>query len=374
MERVPGMVGEALRPEAKCDVMEERLFIRADASPQIGTGHVMRCLALAQAWQDSGGSVSFVMVMEAPALENRLTSEGMEVVRLSADPGSVDDAHQTAGLVQEAGSDWVVVDGYHFGADYQRVIKDHALRLLFIDDNEHADHYCADVVLNQNIYAQDGWYASREPHTQPLLGTRYALLRQEFLKWRGWNRETPKVAGKVLVTLGGGDVEGVTLKVIRALQRVKVAELQATVVVGGSSRRGKELQSAIRGLRFAVRLERDVKSMPELIAWADLAVSAGGSTCWELAFMGLPACVLILAENQERNVSALGLRAQVVDLGRAADVSEERISGEIEGLMTDRRRRQGMSEQGRALVDGAGASRVVRAMREQCQYLSMKTR
>lgn len=344
--------------------MEERLFIRADAGPQIGTGHVMRCLALAQAWQDRGGSVSFVMVMEAPALENRLRSEGMEVVRLSADPGSVDDAHKTAGLAQEAGSDWVVVDGYHFGADCQRVIKDHALRLLFIDDNEHADHYCADVVLNQNIYAQDGWYASREPHTQPLLGTRYALLRREFLKWRGWNRETPKVAGKVLVTLGGGDVEGVTLKVIRALQRVKVDELEATVVVGGSSRHGKELQSAVPGLRFPVRLERDVKSMPELMAWADLAVSAGGSTCWELAFMGLPACVLVLAENQERNVSALGLRAQVVDLGRAAEVNEERISGEIEGLMTDRPRRQGMSEQGRALVDGGGANRVVRAMRE----------
>lgn len=213
-----------------------QVVFRVDASTQIGTGHVMRCLALAQAWQDTQGQPIFITANPIPALEERLKSEGMKVVHLAAEPGSLADAQETAALAHQFEANWVVVDGYQFGSEYQQTIKNSGLNLLFIDDYGHAEHYYADVVLNQNISAEEEWYQHREPYTQLLLGTRYTLLRREFWQWQGWQRTVPPVAKKVLVTLGGADPDNVTLKVIQSLQIVEVEELEAVVVVGEVTR------------------------------------------------------------------------------------------------------------------------------------------
>ncbi|NEP28200.1 UDP-2,4-diacetamido-2,4,6-trideoxy-beta-L-altropyranose hydrolase, partial [Moorena sp. SIO3I6] len=291
------------------------LIIRANASLKIGTGHVMRCLALAQAWQETGGEAIFILNTEACVLQERLRSQSMEVVHLSVSSGSTEDAKQTASFAHQFGADWVVVDGYHFGADYQRVIKEAGLRLLFIDDYGHAAHYWADLVLNQNVYAHEGLYAKRESYTQLLLGTQYTLLRKEFWPWQGWQRQIPTVARKVLVTLGGADPDNVTLKVIQALQQVKVEGLEAVVVVGGSNPHYQQLQAAVHDSGTAITLKYNVTNMPELMAWADIAIAAGGSTCWELAFMGNPSLVVILAENQRQVAEKLDAFGAAINFG-----------------------------------------------------------
>ena len=318
----------------------------------------MRCLALAQAWQDAEGYVTFLMSEVTPTLKTRLHSEGIEVIHLSAYTGSADDAVQTRKLAQQVDATWVVVDGYHFGADYQRIIKDADLCLLFIDDNEHAGHYYADIVLNQNIYAHELLYGNREPYTRLLRGTRYILLRQEFLKWHGWKREIPGAARKVLITMGGGDPDNVTLKVIQALQQIDIDRLEVEIVVGASNPHFQELQSAIRNPQSAIHLKKDAINMPELMSWADLAVSAGGSTCWEMAFMGLPAAVLVLAENQKDIAAGLGEGGVVINLDQYTEVSVEKIANTLVRLIEGRELRQGMSLKGRELVDGMGAMRV----------------
>jgi len=352
------------------EAIHHPLIIRADANAQIGTGHVMRCLALAQAWQDAGGRAVFLIAMESPPLEARLRSEGMEVIHLPVQPGSTDDVVQTADFARQVGADWVVVDGYHFGADYQRTIKGSGLRLLFIDDIGHAGHYSADLVLNQNIHAHEGLYQNREHYTRLLLGTRYVLPRREFLKWRGWEREIPEVARKVLVTMGGSDPDNVTLKVIQALQQVDVDGLETTVVVGGSNPNHEELQSAVQDSRFPIRLESNVTNMPELMAWADVAVSSGGSTCWELAFMGLPLLVLVLADNQGRSAEYLETANVAVNLGWHAHCSREQITEALQRLRFSQARRRAMSREGRALTDGKGCVRVVNCFG--CSYFSSK--
>jgi UDP-2,4-diacetamido-2,4,6-trideoxy-beta-L-altropyranose hydrolase len=341
-----------------------RLVIRADASVQIGTGHLMRCLALAQAWQDAGGRVVFLMAMETPALEARLRSEGMEVIHLPVQPGSTDDAIRTADFAHQVGADWVVVDGYHFGADYQRIIKDSGLRLLFIDDNGHAGHYSADLVLNQNIHAHEGLYPNREPYTRLLLGTRYVLLRREFLKWRGWKREIPEVARKVLVTMGGSDPDNVTLKVVQALQQVDMDGLEAIVVVGGSNPHYEELQSAVQDSRFPIRLESNVVDMPELMAWADVAVSAGGSVIYELAFMGVPIIGLSRAKQEEVLLQRSTQSGISINLGVYHSVQPGWICEVLTGLAHSKEQRLAMSRAGRSLVDEFGPDRVINSMRE----------
>ncbi|QKQ73548.1 UDP-2,4-diacetamido-2,4,6-trideoxy-beta-L-altropyranose hydrolase [Nostoc sp. TCL240-02] len=336
-----------------------KLFIRADASTQIGTGHIMRCLALAQSWQDAGGQAIFVMATEAPNFKTRLKSEGMEVIHLPIQLGSTEDAEETAKLARQFNVSWIVVDGYYFGAKYQEIIKEFELKLLLIDDYGHAKQYHADIILNQNIHANEGLYINRQPYTQLLLGTSYSLLRREFWQWREWQRSLPPIAKKLLVTLGGADPDNVTLKVIQGLQQVEVEGLEVVVVVGGSNPHYEQLRSASQKLQFPIRLERNVTNMPELMAWADVAIAAGGSTSWELAFMGLPSIVLILADNQQDIAEKLANINVAVNLGWYQDISEVEIAQAINKLLLANQVRMKIIQKGQKLIDGYGVTRIL---------------
>jgi UDP-2,4-diacetamido-2,4,6-trideoxy-beta-L-altropyranose hydrolase len=336
-----------------------RLLIRADANAQMGTGHIMRCLALAQAWQDARGEVTFALALRAAALEDRLRADKMSVRSLAVSPGSLEDADQTARLAKQLAASWVVLDGYHFGASYQRFLKDAGLRLLLVDDIGGADHYFADIILNQNLHAHPGLYPSKEPGTQLLLGTDYVLLRREFLKWHGSPRQIPAIARRILITLGGGDADNITLKVIKALSYLEVENLEALAVIGGSNLHYPELQQATATADYSIRLVQNVTDMPELMAWADVAVSAGGSTCWELVFMGLPAVVFILAANQRPVAQALNKEMVAINLGSPTSHSLETISQALTRLISDSRSREKISLKGHKLVDGQGVQRIL---------------
>lgn len=338
------------------------MLLRADAGVRIGSGHVMRCVALAQAWRDAGRQAVFVTATPSSALEALVRTERMDVRCLSAVPGSDEDIAQTLEIARAHGASRAAVDGYHFGAEYQRALRGSGLRVLAMDDDGHAGHYYAAWVLNQNRHAQEPLYAKREPSTQLLLGTRYVLLRREWTRWRGWHRETPEVARRILVTLGGGDPENVTLKVVHALRHSEPDGVEVEVVLGTHNPNGAEVRRALQGSRVPVRLRCGATAMDELMAWADLAVSAGGSTCWELAFMGVPSVAIMLAENQRPIVEALDAEGAAVSLGWHAQCSPGDIASAVRRLSTDSVRRAAMSRRGQALVDGEGAGRVVRAL------------
>ncbi len=342
--------------------MSNSLIIRCDGSSEIGVGHVMRSLALAQTWQEAGGNVIFVMGMRAPVLETRLRSEGMEVINIIARPGKADDAEQTSKVALKKGAKWIVVDGYHFGTDYQEKIKAAGFQLLFIDDNGHAAHYFADVVLNQNIYANENLYPHRESHTTLLLGPSYALLRREFWKWRGWKREFVDLHRKVLVTIGGGDPDNMTLKVINAFQMTEIPDLKVKIVVGPLNPHIELLNSAVNTSPCTMQILSSVTNMPELMAWADVAVSAGGSTCWELAFMGLPAVILTLAENQQRAVKMITEQGIAIGMAGEAIDDIDCIAAAADKLLRSAKTCSIMSLKGSNLFDGFGGMRVMESL------------
>lgn len=339
------------------------LMIRADASVQIGTGHVMRCLALAQAWQDMGGTVYFVLAETVPALELRLQNEGIKIVHLPTnEPGSVDDAAKTAQIAKLYHVDWVVVDGYHFCTDYQYYLKKDGFRLLFLDDNVHTKHYYADLVLNQNIYAQAEMYSNREAYTKLLLGTKYALLRREFWPWRKWQREQLDTVQKVLVTMGGSDPENVTSTVVRAFKKLSDKNLEVAVVVGGSNPYWEQIKEEAKQTSISFSLIHNSNKMAKLMAWADLAVSAGGSSCWELAFMGLPTLLIILTDNQTKTVNMLAQEGVFMKVGHGSSLTVPQLQQSLECLFSDLNKRTMMYQRSRQLVDGYGASRVIKSM------------
>lgn len=342
--------------------MSTSLLIRADATAHIGTGHIMRCLALAQMWQADGGQVHFLLMKPAPAIESRLIDEGMAVHYLVSSAGSGADASEMERWAQAVQAHWVVVDGYHFDGTYQQRLKAAGLQLLCLDDYGHAGHYYADLVLNQNIYADARNYPNREPYTRLLLGTRYVLLRREFWPWRDWQREIPEVGRTVLVTLGGADAANVTLKVIHALQLMSMPDLVVTVVVGGSNPHYAALEEAVAATPW-IRLARNVTNMPELMAWADVAIAAGGSTCWELAFMGLPGLLLVLADNQRAVVRGVTQAKVAVGLGKACQLGTTQLATAVGQLLYDVAQRRQLSQNGSGLIDGRGSQRVMNCMR-----------
>lgn len=336
----------------------DTLLIRADANVTMGTGHVMRCLALAQAWQDAGGKGVFAMVKPSPSVRERLLSEGMEVVSLEVQPGSSKDARGVAELASQRAAGWVVADGYHFDADYQRVLKTSGLQVLFVDDNAQAGHYAADLVLNQNAHADEGLYPDREPYTRLLLGTDYVLLRREFEPWREWKREIPDCGHKILVTMGGSDPDNITLRVVEALTHSRIRGLEIMVVVGGSNPYVKSLERRVLESAPSVRWHRNTDNMPELMAWADMALIAAGGTLWELLFMACP--VLSYARNPVQGgiISDLAGQGAVQDLGQAQNFDPVSLDAAIAELAGSAERRRQMSAMGRERVDGRGAGRL----------------
>lgn len=338
------------------------LIIRADANAQIGTGHVMRCLALAQAWQARGGKTILVSHDLAPALAQRIQTEQISLVPVRAGLNLAEDAALLIETARAQNAEWVVVDGYHFDANYQRVIKAAGFKLLVLDDNGDYEHYYADFVLNQNLHATPELYAQREAYTKLLLGNRYVLLRREFLEWRMWERQIPDVAKRILVTLGGGDPENATLSVIRALNEIDIAGLESVIVVGAASPHRQVIERMAKQSHVKMRVESNVTDMPALMAWADVAISGAGSTVWELAFMGLPSIVMPLAENQKEIARELTARRFFLSFQKLTQENQDEFARGLTTLCSDSVRRTEMSHGARTLIDGKGAARVVQEL------------
>jgi UDP-2,4-diacetamido-2,4,6-trideoxy-beta-L-altropyranose hydrolase len=336
------------------------ILLRADANSQIGTGHVMRCIALAQAWQDVGGSAMLATCELPTAVLARLEAESVGVIHIERGLSEQQDAHRTIDVALQLGADWVVTDGYGFGSEYQRTIQKAGLKHLVVDDYGHARHYSANLVLNQNASAIESLYGSREIHTRLLLGTSYAMLRREFLPWRGWKREIPDTARNVLVTMGGADPNNATSPIVRALAQVTIPGLRAKIVIGPANPYCDVQHGQIDTCGRDFELIAAGADMPALMAWADLAISAAGSTLWELLFMQVPTIAICIAGNQRGYVETLRTKAGVAFHDTAAGSCN--LTGDVLSLALSKPTRARMAANGRRIVDGDGSGRVIRSI------------
>jgi len=318
----------------------------------------MRCLALAQAWKDAGGDVTFITACQGEGLLQRLRDEGFNIkILLNSYPDKTDWITTKDILAGHPGA-WVVLDGYNFDDAYQKMVKEAGHQLLVIDDTAQLKHYYADIVLNQNLHAEQLRYVC-EPYARILLGTRYVLLRREFLAWKEWHRETPEVARHLLVTLGGGDSENNTLKVVQALQEVGIPWLEANVVIGASNPHAGVLEQAVKQSHIPIRLVYDTRDMPELMAQADIAVIAGGVTLWELLFMG---CIIISYDRnskQEAIISQLGRENILKYNGHLDRMDRGSLASTIRDLSRDQNKRYNIFLSGMQIVDGKGTERIL---------------
>lgn len=334
------------------------LLIAADCGTQIGTGHVMRCLAIAQSWKRYGGEATFFLPEGSPGIEERVRTEGF----LFHTFPQADFASSVVKGVTSIKPVVTVLDGYQFRASEQSSLSSAGLAVMTIDDYGHAAEYPVRWVLNQNVGAQPETYTKRNSDTRLLLGPEYALLRHEFLPWLGWKRQIPEKAGKVLVTIGGSDPNNLSLKILEGMAVLSRPELQVVMVVGGSNPHLQALQSATKRLQISIRIVQNALDMPALMAWADIAVSAAGGTSYELCYMGVPSLLFVVADNQRGVAEHLSRLSAAVHAGMARDFAHEKFIRQLSSLIDSVDQRQTISNRACALVDGVGTERVRAAL------------
>jgi UDP-2,4-diacetamido-2,4,6-trideoxy-beta-L-altropyranose hydrolase len=344
-----GMSAHAVRP----------LLIRADAGGSLGTGHVMRMIALAQAYQDRGGLVTLACARCPEDIAERVRREGIGFELIpGGTPGSATDLEQTVACAKSLSTEWVVLDGYHFDADYQRASRAAGFRVLAVDDYGHCDIWAADAVLNQNIFAPEMTYRSEVEGCRFLLGTRFALLRREFRA--DADTERARQTGpihRLLVTLGGVDADNVTGRLFQALNILATPPLELKLLTGVGNPHLEDLRQLAAASPHSVEVLQHVLDMPVLYHWVDGVISAGGSTCWEWMFYRLPAAVVCLADNQRPVIAALVKHRLALDLGWHKDLELELTVQRLHGWLKEARDPATEPAPGLA-VDGLGACRV----------------
>lgn len=336
----------------------ETLVFRCDANAAIGAGHVMRCLALAQAWQDAGGSVIFTTAELPLGLGVRLRTENVGLSRLNQNPGSPDDADATSCIARKAGARWVVVDGDRFGVDFLQHLRASGLRVLLIDDFARRESFPADLILNPNLGASEDPYRRLDSNIRLLIGESYTLLRREFTSWQV-ERTFPSRGANVLVTLGGSDPENLAPRIVRAL--LKCDSAQVTVVAGAGYQHQHDLEAVSAP---KTRVLFNPSSIPQLMHQADVAVIAAGGTLWELLYMRSAVLSYFRNPVQERVVRLASEQGAAWDMGDVRAFEARALARAVEELVSSRALREGMASRGRLLVDGRGTSRVLKVIAE----------
>jgi len=347
------------------------VVFRVDASLQMGIGHVMRCLVLAQALKENGAKVEFICRNYKGNLINKISSYKFLVHKLeffSAEDSDDDnltdsywlgvseeqDLEDCINVIKERRIDWLIVDHYLLGEKWQKGLKPYYKKLLVIDDLADRRHYC-DVLLDQTFgRKQDDYSAYTPKDCLLLLGSKYSLLRPEFHKWRSYSlkrRNQPEFR-QLLISMGGTDFKNVTENILDELKFCNLPkDINITVIMGESAPNLESVKSKIHALPFKSNIKVDVDNLAEIMANADIAIGAAGSTSWERCCLGLPTIQIVLAKNQINiaeslaKINAIRLLQDVKDLPRT--ISDAR------NWMID------VSNISRKVSDGLGINRVM---------------
>lgn len=353
-----------------------RVAIRVDGSRSIGSGHVVRCMTLANDLRSRGATLFFVMREGIGHLAHLVSAAGYEVKLLPQPPeasgtrdhpwGGVSeeqDASETLAAVGAATVDWLVVDQYGLGAEWECLVRTAARKILVIDDRDDRSHDC-DILVDQNYFGSetDARYQSKVPNPcRRLLGPRYALLQPEYAHLRRVVTPRDHVMRRVLVFFGGSDPLNQTARVIDALSAASLAHLSVDVVVGVNHPDKKEIVTAV-ARRPDTRVHAGLPSLAGLMVGADAFVGGGGGTTWERAALMLPGLVSADAANHEGFSVRLHEEKFQIYLGRGENIPTELWRQQIESLASDAALLGSLSRRIGSLTDGMGTPRVIRAM------------
>ncbi|PPI81945.1 UDP-2,4-diacetamido-2,4,6-trideoxy-beta-L-altropyranose hydrolase [Marinobacter flavimaris] len=359
------------------------VVFRADASLRIGSGHVMRCLTLAEELRRQGHRCEFVCRDHAGHLGEFIASKDFtchllantdEPVAKPAEANSkaysdwlgVDwetDAEQTLAAIGALQVDWLVADHYALDSRWEKRLATVARRVMVIDDLADRVHEC-DLLLDQNLGTEASDYSHKVPtRCSKLIGPRFALLRPEFpvLRDSALKRRAKPSIKRILISLGGVDLDNVTAEVMRAFTHSSLPlDTELDIVLGAAAPYLEEVRALARELPFRATVSVSVSDMAERMCRADISVGAAGSTSWERCCLGLPAIMVVLAENQRAIGNALATSGSAILLDK--DAIADQLGGILDELVGSDERLQSLADNARKICDGRGTSRLVSEM------------
>ena len=331
------------------------VLVRVNAGPETGMGHLQRCLSLAVALQREGASVRLLMNRN-PATPAYLERFGLTAETVNAPSWSREDLAATLEAATRHAVQAVLVDARDVAAEYLDGLRAAGCFVIVRDDTARFPFSCQ-VVLNGNADARRLRYASSSGDTRFLLGPEYAVLREEF--WSVAPRTIRPTVGQILVILGGADPQRLMPGLLRLLDGMPGA-FAVTAIIGPYFDNIAEIRQAASTLRRPVRLLENQTLLRELMVEADLAISGGGQTLYELARTGCPTVAIQVGADQAGQLQALADAGCVRSVGNVAEGDVlSRVRGAVAMLMDDASARAAMAQAGQRVVDGQGAPRVV---------------
>ncbi|EWT01138.1 spore coat protein [Intrasporangium oryzae NRRL B-24470] len=350
--------------------MPRTVALRCDGGPDVGVGHVVRCLAIAEELVGRGAHAVLLGSLDGVDWVRRAFDElGVPVRPAAPDP------HGLLRQVREAGATGVVLDGYGLSPQIGSTLMGAGLGVLAIVDGPWGADQVADVYVDQNLGAAP---LPEHPGARQLLGLEHALLRNAVLHHRR-NPQTVADTGdadgrarpvRVLTVFGGTDAMGAS----PLLTPLVLATGRPVQVVAIAAR--ADVRQVLEGLRPAPGQQMEVRTpdanLPALAATCDLAVTAAGTSVWEFLCQGLPCAVVQVVDNQAVGYERVIGEGLAVGLGRLADIADDeeartRALGRLDGILGDAARRESLTRRGMRLVDGLGRARVVDALMQHMQ-------
>jgi UDP-2,4-diacetamido-2,4,6-trideoxy-beta-L-altropyranose hydrolase len=370
-----------------------KVAFRADASLQMGSGHVMRCLTLADALKAQGADCHFIsrehpghllevirqrgykvnnLVMHTQYSQAAIKNIVNEASILQQEPahaawlGSTwhTDAQETAAILISLQPNWLVVDHYALDQRWEEAFSPHYRKLLVIDDLADRPHRC-DLLLDQNLGCQPAHYAQWVPaHCQVFTGPQYALLRPEFAALRPYSlqrRQAQPALRQLLITMGGVDQPNATGQVLQALKTCALpTACQITVVMGLTAPWLQNVRELAAQMPWPTEVVVNVNDMARRMADSDLAIGAAGSTSWERCCLGLPTLVVVLAVNQQAGAQALEAAHAARLTGTVSDIATQLPQAVRE--LIDSKHQSRMSLAASAITDGRGVEKILKVM------------
>lgn len=351
-----------------------RIAFRTDASAQIGSGHAMRCLTLADALKKRGAQTVFVTRVLPPALKQQIGNHGHELLLLEerhAIAGSGDLAHSdwlgvpqeidaadTRRALGERGLDWIVVDHYALDKRWEAALRPATARMMVIDDLADRAHDC-DLLLDQNFRtSHEGRYGGLVPqHCILKLGPEFALLQEDYARLRAQVRPRERLR-RLLIYFGGGDTGPLTGMALEAALQLGSRDLSIDIV-GPSDPVERERLGRLAAGNPAITLHDTLPSLAPMMAQADLAIGGSGATNWERLCLGLPAVVVALAANQVAIARDLHEAGLVVLAGSVDEIGPDSILDAMGCNITDL---NGRSMRCMTVCDGVGTARIMDAL------------
>ncbi len=331
------------------------VLFRVDAGPGIGLGHLRRCYALASALMDVGVRKIGFLTRRADLIKPWIDSRfGIEVIGKRPLKSEI---KKCSSILKRLRPKLLIVDHYDYVPSHILELKKYSEFIACIDDNADWSSYPVDAIINHNVYASQLKY-EHNGKVKKFLGNKYALVVPEIAKKRQ-QVKIKKGQESVYITLGGNTKVNTLHSILNSLDNVKPAIKNLKIYLAGSKLKKSDFKSHCG--KISAVSSRDVAAVMKK---ATFAISAGGITSYELACLGIPALLLVKTDNQTRLAKAMSKRNVALNLGKVQELKAHDLTRKISRLVKNIKKRQDMYRNGRKFIDGAGAFRLARKVKD----------